>query len=260
MTALGLTVEVTGNTLRTGSGAWVVTQACVATPLLPVYLAAVTLLPTSTLRRVLAALAAVPLFLLLGSARLLVLALPAAVVGSHTIAVHAFYQTLTAVLIVVWAARRSPNPGTTALRALTAGVAGAYLTGWALLVWLGPTIGSLIRTLHFGHGWQDVQGTLVLMPPFQIGLLVALWLALRRPVRDRRLAKSFAVLGLAQCLVIVVVGELAVHAGIELPVTGLRAVSLILPVAIVFWRDLRIGRLTPDSAVEAGPGTLASRG
>ena len=251
MTAIGVPVEIAGNTLRTGSGAWVVTQACVATPLLPIYLAAVAFLPTTAFRRFLAALGALPLFLFLGSARLLVLALPAAVVGSHATAVHAFYQILTAALVVVWIALRGSRPGLTALRALSVGAACAYLAGWPARAWLWPAAERLADSLHLGHAWVDPQGVLALMLPFQFGLFVALWLALRRPIRDRRLAIGLALLGLGQLVAAVFLGELAVHAGLEFPVTALRAASLALPMAILWWDALvRPAPAAPPVATE----------
>lgn len=235
MTVLGISVEVSGNTLRTSSGAWVVTQACVATPLLPVYLAAVLLMPGSAFRRVIAALAALPIFLFLGSARLLVLALPAALVGSHSTAIHAFYQVITAVLLVVWVARRSKRPTPSAFRALAAGVACAYLAAWIGNAWLWPVASASSSSLHFGHGWIDGQGALALMPPFQIALLIALWLALDRSLRERRFVAAIAGLAAVQLVIIVLAGELAVHAGFLLPVAGLRAASLALPLAATWW-------------------------
>jgi exosortase/archaeosortase family protein len=234
MTALGVSAEVAGNSLKTSSGMWVVTQACVATPLVPVYLAAVALLPVSVPRRTLAALAAFPLFILLGSARLLVLALPAAVVGSHATAVHSFYQVLAATVIALWFALRSPTRGSTALRAFAGGAVSAYLVGWIGRAWLWPAAERLSESLHLGHAWIDAQGALALMPQVSAGLFVALWLALRRPVRGSSLVKAFALLALCQVGALVLIGELAVHSGIALPIAGSRAASLALPL-IVIW-------------------------
>ena len=235
MTALGVSAEVAGNSLKTSSGMWVVTQACVATPLVPVYLAAVALLPISVPRRTMAALAALPLFILLGSARLLVLALPAALVGSHATAVHAFYQVLAAAVIVIWFALRSPTRGTTALRALAAGTVSAYLVGRIGRAWLWPAAERLSESLHLGHAWVDAQRALALMPQFSAGLFVALWLAVRRPVRGSSLLKAFALLALCQVSALVIIGELAIHSGIALPIAGLRAASLALPLTVIWW-------------------------
>src|SRR4029079_13205066 len=79
---LGLPASASGNLLTTSRGAFVVTQECVATPLLAVYLAAALSLPASALGRMWATLATVPVIALLAMARLLALALPAALLDS----------------------------------------------------------------------------------------------------------------------------------------------------------------------------------
>ena len=67
----------TGNVLSTARGRFLVTQECISTPLIPVYLAAVCAYSTTWRRRAVGVLAALPLFIVLGIARLLVVALPA---------------------------------------------------------------------------------------------------------------------------------------------------------------------------------------
>jgi exosortase/archaeosortase family protein len=254
MTAVGVSAEVAGNSLKTSSGMWVVTQACVATPLVPVYLAVVTLLPISIPRRMMAAVAAFPLFVLLGSARLLVLALPAAIVGSHAVAVHAFYQVLAATAIVLWFALRSPTRGSTALRALGGGMVTAYLVGWIGRVWLWPVAERLSDSLHLGHAWVDAQRALVLMPQFSAALFVALWLAVGRPVGGRSFLGASALLALCQVGLLVLVGEAAVHSGIALPIAGLRAASIATPLAVIWWTSM--GRIGGGSSVpKGGPGS-----
>ncbi len=248
MSMVGVPAEVSGNILRTPQGAWAVTQACIATPLLPVYLAAVLSLPVPMSRRIVAALAAVPLFILLGSARLLVLAIPAAVVGSHGVAVHAFYQTFAAVALVVWLALRTGTGETrlarlaTPLTALAAGAACGLLVGWIGRLWIWPAVERLKNVFHFGHAWADPQGAMLMMPAFQFGLCVALWIALRLPLLDRRLAMALSVLTAAQMTAFVVLGELAFHAGVEMPIAALRAASLALPL-LVLWGFLRRRKL-----------------
>ncbi len=78
--------EVTRNIVRTASGGFVVTQECIMTPLIPAYFAAVFALSTSWRQRWIGLAAAFPVFFLLGSARLLVLAFPTRLVGSHLVA------------------------------------------------------------------------------------------------------------------------------------------------------------------------------
>lgn len=228
MAVFGVSVEVAGNTLRTSSGAFVVTQSCVVTPLLPVYLAAVLSLSMSPVQRTLAALAALPLFVFLGTARLLVLALPLALVGSHSIAIHAFYQVLVAILVIVWVRRGA------SARALAVGTVSAFLVG-LVGKGLSMVLADWRASVHLGHGYIDPQGALSLMPAFQIGLFVALWLASSRRFLDRRLGAGVALLLLAHACVLVVLGELAVHVGIEAPIAAIRAASLGLPLLLAWW-------------------------
>ncbi|MBA2259386.1 MAG: archaeosortase/exosortase family protein, partial [Acidobacteria bacterium] len=93
---LGVEAGATANLLSTAQGGFLVTQECISTPLIPVYLAAVFAYSNTWRRRALALLTAVPLFVGLGIARLLVVALPAALVGSPIFLIHAFYQLLLA--------------------------------------------------------------------------------------------------------------------------------------------------------------------
>ena len=90
--------------LWTPRGGFLVTQECISTPLIPVYLAAV----CAYSRDVAAAdrsalLATLPLFIGLGIARLLVVALPDAS-RSPLFLVHAFYQLLLGAVVVFVAA------------------------------------------------------------------------------------------------------------------------------------------------------------
>ncbi|HXG55599.1 MAG TPA: hypothetical protein VNJ03_09505, partial [Vicinamibacterales bacterium] len=87
--AFGVDAHAAGNVLMTTRGAFMVTQECVATPLIPVYLAAVCTYALTWRRWFIGALATLPLFTALGIARLLVVAIPGA---SPEFLVHAFYQ------------------------------------------------------------------------------------------------------------------------------------------------------------------------
>ena len=105
-------------------------------------------------------LAATPLlFFAVGVSRLLVLAVPATVIGSYSTAIHAFSQTLVALILVAVAAVYAAKPGAgtraAATRALLAtgvgivvAVAGAPIRGWALAL---PTaaVWCLIRPAPF---------------------------------------------------------------------------------------------------------------
>ena len=100
MSAVGATATTSGNILTTSNGSFQVTPACMATPLIPVYYAAIFAFPFTASRRSILALVGPLLFFSLGTLRLLVLALPAAIVGSHSIAIHAFNQLILGALIV----------------------------------------------------------------------------------------------------------------------------------------------------------------
>jgi len=241
MALFGLPAQVTQNSLKTAHGVWIVTQSCVVTPLLPVYLAGALVLPATVGRRIVAALATLPLFLLLGSVRLLVLAVPAALVGSHVTAVHAFYQTLAAALVVAWLAlrtRRGETPWTrttACLQSLAAGIACALAVGMIGRAWLWPAAERLRATAHLGHAWIDGQGALALLPAFQLGLWVSLWFALQRSFRDRAFLHGLAVLAATQAVLLIGLGELAVHASVAVPVTVIRAISLVVPIGLALW-------------------------
>ena len=114
LTAGGTETTVMGAGLFTPHGGFLVTQECVFTPLIPVYLAGVLAAPLTPWRRA-AALAATPvIFFAVGVSRVLVLAVPVNLVGNYEVAIHGFSQTLVSVLLVaaaaVWTAG-SARPG-----------------------------------------------------------------------------------------------------------------------------------------------------
>ena len=112
--AVGVDAHATLNVLSTSGSAYLVTQECISTPLIPVYLAAVGAYASTWRLKLLGLAATVPLFALLGVVRLLVVGLPA--VTAPIFFVHAFYQLLLgAVAVIVAAASRhgaSPLPPT----------------------------------------------------------------------------------------------------------------------------------------------------
>src|SRR5204862_519624 len=77
---------------------------CIVSPLIPVYLAGVCAYAMTWPRRMIGIAAAVPMFVVLGVLRLLVLALPGFVIASPLFVVHAFFQLLIGVLLVAAAA------------------------------------------------------------------------------------------------------------------------------------------------------------
>jgi exosortase/archaeosortase family protein len=238
MSLFGVSSEINGNIISTAYGQWLVSQECVATPLIAVYLAAVLSVSMTPLRRGLAVLAALPLFIMLGSARLLVLALPTAAVGSHEVAIHAFYQLLAAAVIVYFLGRRRERVGSATV-ALAAGTLAGVAFGWATSSWVDATLailGSESLTV-------DPQGALSILPGYQMGLWVALLVVLAPPDGWRRLVQGAAALLLFQVVLVGVLRWVAMEAGVGLPVIVIRIVALTVPLALAAWllRDQILG-------------------
>ena len=256
LAAAGTTVNVSGALLRTSHGSFLVTQECIFTPLIPVYLAGVLSVPLSRRRRVLA-LAATPfIFFAVGISRLLVLAVPRAVIPAHDVAIHAFSQTLVAIILVaaaaIWAgtpsgARRTGGAG----RGGLAIVAGFLLAGAAGLFWGDLIAGATgwIQTLagHGGHQFSDEQGALAILPAFQLGLFAALWLALGAARSWRRALAGFGLLALLQLVLLPPLGELAVHFGLDPHIGLIRTWAIAAPLGMVWllWRPAAAGRTAP---------------
>lgn len=241
MRVCGVTATVRGNTLATANGGFVVTTTCIATPLVPVYLAAVLALPMTPWRRLAWLLAAPPLFFALGTARLLTLALPAQLVPSPSIAIHAFNQLVFAALLVVgaaiWSTRGVAAPASRSLAALLVGLVAGVVAGvpwtWALD---GLAAAAQSVAGHDGHRYVDPQGAIRLLPAFQLALFAALALAARERIGAgwRRLAAAGALLAALQLPFVVAVGELRAHAHLEPHVRDLRAWSVLAPVLLLF--------------------------
>lgn len=256
LTAAGTTVSVSGALLRTSHGSFLVTQECIFTPLIPVYLAGVLSVPLSRPRRALALLAMPLIFFAVGVARLLVLAVPRAVIPAHDVAIHAFSQTLVAIILVVaaaiWAgtpagARRTGGAG----RGGLAIVAGFLLAAGAGLFWsdlLTGTTGWLQALAgHSGHVYNDAQGALAILPAFQLGLFAALWLALGAARAWRRALAGIGLLALLQAVLLLPLGELAVHFGLDPHVGLIRTWAIAAPLGMVWllWRPAAAGRSAP---------------
>lgn len=242
MAGVGVTASVNGNLLMAGSRAWLITPECIVTPLIPVYLATIMCWPTTARRRWLALACAPLLFFSLGVVRLLVLALPASL-AVHTVALHAFYQIALALLLVAFAVRfargsREDSAGwhwPRAASAIVLGTAAAAAYAAAIAAVVSPVADLIGRALpHLGHGYSDAQGALMILPAFQLGLFVALWVAAGEGLRSARVAAAAAVLAIQQSVVVLVLGELQTHAGFELPIVAIRAGAILVPVALVW--------------------------
>ncbi len=205
---LGTTASAAGTVLMTPRGAFQVTQECLFTPAIPLYLAAVFALPLSRRSRTAWLALALPVFFVLGVARVLVLALPAQVVASPIVLAHGFYQLLAGV-VVLFTAAHVATWHTTGLRAswrALAAIGVALVSGAAAAGIWHPL---LVHAAEAAQAWVpatlvplasagDPQGALRLFPAFQVALVTGLWFALTIERRGRRARTLVAALaGLA---------------------------------------------------------------
>ena len=243
MTTVGVTASATGNLVRTAQGGFLVTQECIATPLIPVYVAAVLAAPLTRARRLVALGATPVIFFGLGVARLLVLALPSTLIASPDVAVHAFSQVLVAGLLVaglaVWSARASdrPHPVRRVVWALGLGLVAAVAAGplWSDL--LHRAVASIqLLVQHGGHTLAaDPQGAVAMLPAFQLGLVVALCGAVgARGPWWRHLPLVLGALAVLQLTVLLGLGELGHHVGLAPHTSLVRAGGLLAPLALVW--------------------------
>jgi exosortase/archaeosortase family protein len=248
LTGLGVAATASGNMLVTGRGAFVVTPECIATALIPLYVAGVLAARWSWPRRAVALLAALPLFALLAIVRLLVLALPPAIAASPLFLVHGFHQIVLAIVgVVLLALWREPVAGRGWGRA--ARRAGAALGAAALLaVLLGRALTTVVlgaagavaslapQTLQDLAAPGDAQGALALLPAYQAALLLAIGV-IALP-GWRRFAVALGLLLASQVVLFAALGALAAGAGLVAHALLLRgwAVAVPLVLALVLWR------------------------
>jgi exosortase/archaeosortase family protein len=242
LSAGGISAAASGNVLATSRGAFIVTPECLATALLPLFIAGILAAPLSWPSRALALLAAPPLFALLAIARLLLLALPQALAASPLFLVHGFHQLVLAVALVVllaaWGEPPAPRRWTR-----VAGRAGAALGAAAVFgVVAGASLTSAVlgaarvlarvapHTLTALSESGDAQGALALLPAYQAGLLLALGVAAL--TGWRRLLPALGVLVASQIALLLVLGELADRAGWVPHSLLLRAWAVAAPVAL----------------------------
>jgi exosortase/archaeosortase family protein len=221
----GVAAHAAANVLWTPRGGFLVTQECISTPLIPVYLAAVCAHSTTWRRLILGILAAAPLFIALGIARVLVVALPDMVV-SPLFLVHAFYQLLLGAVVVVLAALWR-HGGRAAPRYALVGVA----AGTLLVCVLGP-LSTRVVTYQAGAPLDDPQGAIAFLPAFQISLYLALWVAAFVAVGWKRFLAGLAILGLTQTAGLLALQALATHASLTAHVRDVRAWAVVGPVLI----------------------------
>jgi S-adenosylmethionine decarboxylase len=239
---LGATARAAGSVLLTSRGAFQVTQECLFTPMIPLYLAAVCSLPLSRRQRAGWLLMALPVFLALGIVRLLVLALPAEVASTPEMLSHGFYQIVAGAVLVIGAAHlavRRGGPVQASTRtlgalaiAIAAGVAGARVWEPFLLVaatLLQSIVPATLTTLDAGG---DRQGALALMPAFQVGLVTGLWFAFSGGRRARGLWTALAVLAVLQLMFLAATGSVSAWLSIEPHALVVRGWALLAPLVV----------------------------
>jgi len=259
LNALGATATAAGALLVTTRGAFEVTQQCLFTPVIPVYAAAVASQPMPWRRRWTWIALALPLFFVLGVARVLVLALPAHVVESPVVLAHGFYQVLVAAALVIAAAHlgtRGTSIRHTSARtagalglAIVAGLLAARLWEPLLLAMAAVVqmvVPQTVTSLVMG---DDPQGALALVPSSQMALLVGLWFGLTGGTRRLSLAGAAVILALSQVCALVALGTATSAFDVTPHALVLRAWALVVPLglAIVFWTGAAATRVGDGS-------------
>ena len=223
---IGVSAHAAANVLWTPRGGFIVTQECISTPLLPVYLAGVCAHSTTWRRLGLGVLATLPLFIALGIARLLVVALPDAVVASPLFLVHAFYQLLLGAVVVFLAALWRYGGRTAPYRAL-AGI----IVGVMFVYLLGPSYTQAVAYVA-GAPLDDPQGATAFLPAFQVGLFLALWVAAFIAAGWRRFLAGLALLELTQLAGLLALHALTTQSGLTAHVRDIRGWAVAGPLLI----------------------------
>lgn len=227
---VGVRAGASANVLWTAQGGFLVTHECILTPLIPVYVAAVAAYVRRWPLALVGVAAAVPLFIALGVARLLVVALPPTLVAAPLFFVHAFYQLVAAGVIVASAARWCRGGGRLwprrAVFACVAGVVSLYLCAPVYAQAVSAAVGT---GLHL----DDPQGAITFLPVFQVGLYVALSVAALPALGWRRFLPGLLLLGLSQVTVFALLHVASRYGSVTPHVRDVRAWALAAPILVV---------------------------
>ncbi|MEO8359957.1 MAG: hypothetical protein ABI672_08000 [Vicinamibacteria bacterium] len=245
---VGLPAASAANVLSTARGSFLVTQECIVTPVIPLYLAGVLTYVSEGRRRLLAVAVAIPLFIVLGIARLLVVALPEALVASPLEAIHSFYQWLSWFVVVLIAARWRHG---SALRAWPTTLLGGAI-GVSVALTLGPSYAALLVTGPIGQVGNDPQGALVLLPSFQVGLYLALAVAAFGSLRWQRLVIGLGLLATSQIALFLLLTETHVTPHVR----DVRGWALLAPLLVCVlmerWPSFRIRPRQTEDRLPSG--------
>jgi exosortase/archaeosortase family protein len=225
--AIGMAATASTNVLWTSKGGFEVTQECISTPLIPLYFAALMAFAARWRWRLLGVAAAVPLFFGLAIARLLVVALPAVVIGSPLFLIHAFYQFVLAAVVVCGAVawKRGAGAWRVSLVACLAGVVIAFL--------VAPVYAAMRSAFAIDIPFNDAQGAMAALPAFQAGLFVALSIATMPVLAWRVLAGGIAALAVVQTTAFAVLYAVSQLGGLTPQIRDVRAWAIAAPLAIV---------------------------
>ncbi len=257
---LGVGASAAGNTLVTARGSFLVTQACIATPLVPVYLAGVLTAPIPRAARWVGVAVTIPLFAALGVLRLLALALPPALAAEPLFVAHGFYQFLVFAALVLgaafWGLRASGAGAVRAqdavrrtLAAIAAALAFALVAGSlyaGTLLFAARLVQRLLPwTLATLAAPGDAQGALHILPVYQASLLLALLWAAGLARRWTTLAAGAALVFASQILLLAALGGLHATLGLDVPVLLVRGWAVAAPPLVVL---TIAGRRAPNAA------------
>jgi len=235
------TVTKSGSAVTMNGNSYLVTQACIITPMIPVGVAVALSLGVSWPKRVAAVLCLGPIFVALGIVRLLILTIPSTLMPAADIVTHAFYQLVIFIPLVVLAAVWRHGLETKAWQ--RAGLA----TGCSLITLM--IVGSLytegiygvdaaLRQL-FGSGDSelpiagDPQGALAMLPAYQLALFMAIWFAAFTGLGWKRFAAAVVLLALSAAGFFFVLSALASVADYVPNVRYLRAWAVVAPILVV---------------------------
>jgi exosortase/archaeosortase family protein len=225
LSPLGITATAAGNILWTPWGGFMVTQECISTPFMPVYLAALVSFARRRWQLLLGVVAFVPLFTVLGILRLLLVALPGST-ESSLFAVHAFYQMLLGAMVVVAAAvwRYGRGRG--------AAFAAAGLCVGVLFLYLFGSVYSQVVTYRL-LPIDDPQGAIAFLPAFQTALYLALSTAAFAVAGWRALLGGFVGLACTQAAGMLLLHLLIEQAGLLPHVAYIRGWAIVAPVLTI---------------------------